>query len=132
MSKLTNDVSRVVIVNIEPDAPTRGPFLVSQRGTLPNDPLVRERGFLLTKRGDWVESAAALGKGPEMGAEVLFDQIEEVVEVFRNLPPDAVIRAVEVDREAGLAALDRIEAQGGLRLAVRDFMAHRESGQSGH
>lgn len=125
MASLSNDLSHFVIVNLEPENPGRGPFVVTQRGTDPSDPRLIDRGFALTKDGEWVEWAWTLGHEGESLGMIIFETIQEAIRVIESLEGKPKIKHMPGDPSQIRAALDQVEAQGGLQAAIRRILAHR-------
>lgn len=127
MSTLQNDFARFTIVNLEPDAPSRGPFLVAQNGSAPGDPRVRSKIHLLARDGTWVDMAVIFTNPAAMAGDLLFDTATEMVAVIEKLTGPAVVRPIEINAEEGLAEIERAEASGGLRAVIRTMIDARRS-----
>jgi hypothetical protein len=68
----------------------RGPYLVTQTGVSPRDPLPKTRMFVLRPDGCWVDFNAYACQGkPEVMDELVFPGIAEVMQTFSRLfgPP---------------------------------------------
>ena len=58
----------------------RGPYLVTQTGVSPNDPLAKERMFVLRPDGRWVDFNAYVCQGkPEAMDEIVFSTTTEIM-----------------------------------------------------
>lgn len=125
MSTLQNDFARFTIVNLEPDSPSRGPFIVAQNGSAPGDPRVRNKIHLLARDGTWVDFAVLFTEPAAMAADLLFDTVAEMIGVIEKLTGPAVVRPIVLDAEQSLAEIERIEASGGLRAAIRTMIEAR-------
>ena len=133
MSTVSNDFASFTIVNVDPDSPSRGPFIVSQLGTDPADTMVRQQVFLMTRSGDWVAWASVLAIPGAMADELLFDSVAEIVKVIDGLAGKAKIRKMDVDPKESLAKIEMVEAAGGLRVAIKFLLDKRkEAGRLGH
>lgn len=130
MSNLSNDFARFTIINLDPEAPSRGPFVVSQRGTDPDDPRLVEKAFLLSKEGWWVAWADSLASEEPLAEFLLFDDAPEMVAAIEGLEGKPVIRHLKVDTQVGLQRLAAIEAAGGLRAAVHQLLFQRDRHRS--
>ncbi len=87
----------------------RGPYLVTQTGVSPNDPLPKERMFVLRPDGRWVDFNAYACQGkPEAMDEIVFSTTAEVMTTFGKLFGRPQVLNLPVD-EAGLN--DWIERQ---------------------
>src|SRR5260370_23662232 len=80
----------------------RGPYLVTQTGVSPSDPLPKERMFVLRPDGRWVDFNAYACQGkPEAMDEIVFSTTTEVMEIFAKLFGRPQVLDLPVD-EAGL------------------------------
>lgn len=125
MSTLQNDFARFTIVNLEPDSPSRGPFIVAQNGSAPGDPRVRNKVHLLARDGTWVDMTVLFTDPLSAARDLLFDTVGEMLGVIEKLVGPAVVRPVVIDAEQSLAEIERIEASGGLRAAIRTMIDAR-------
>lgn len=125
MASVSNDLSRFVIVNVDPESPVRGPFVIAQRGSDPNDPRLIERGWALARDGAWVEWAQVIGDSGDAIEELIYDTTREVVEALDNLSGKARIRRLNRDPHVVLNELDQVEARGGIAAAIRRALAER-------
>jgi hypothetical protein len=125
MSSISNDFARFAIINLDPEAPSRGPFIVTQRATDPADPKVILKTWVLAKDRTWLDCALLFAVQGGLAEEVLFDTAAEMVAVIESLAGKAVIRPLAADPKAALARLAEIESSGGLRAAIRRYLAER-------
>lgn len=125
MATISNDFARFTIVNVDPQSPSRGPFIVSQRGTDPEDPTVVERTFLLTNQGDWVDWSLIFAIPGGLADEVLFASAQEMVRIIEGVTGKARVRRLNVDPRDSLAKIAEIEAAGGLRVAIKYLLDKR-------
>ncbi|MFM7180972.1 MAG: hypothetical protein ACKO2G_05855 [Verrucomicrobiales bacterium] len=133
MSTLQNDFARFTIVNLEPDSPSRGPFIVTQNGSVPGDPRVRNKIHLLARDGTWVDMAVLFTDPAGMAADLLFETVTEMLAVIEKLAGPAVVRPIKINPEQSLAEIERIEASGGLRAAIRTMIeARHQAGNKSH
>lgn len=126
MPALKNDFARFTIVNIDPDAPSRGPFIVTQNGTAPDDPKLESRIFVMAKDGSWLDMAALFGIPGEMVDALLFDTAQDVVASIEALTSKVVIRKLDINPQECLAHMAMLESSGGLRAAIRHLLDKRE------
>jgi hypothetical protein len=110
MRTITNNYRDAHILNLG-SSTERGPYLVTQTGVAPSDPLPKERMFVLRPDGRWVDFNAYACQGkPEAMDEIVFSTTAEVMETFAKLFGRPQVLDLSVD-EAGLKAW--IERQKG-------------------
>jgi hypothetical protein len=108
MQTITNNYRDAHILNLGSGG-ERGPYLVTQTGVSPNDPLPKERMFVLRPDGRWVDFNAYACQGkPEAMDEIVFFTTAEVMTTFGKLFGRPQVLNLPVD-EAGLN--DWIERQ---------------------
>ena len=108
MHTITNNYRDAQILNLGSGG-ERGPYLVTQTGVSPNDPLPKERMFVLRPDGRWVDFNAYACQGkPEAMDEIVFSTTAEVMTTFGKLFGRPQVLNLPVD-EAGLN--DWIERQ---------------------
>ena len=108
MHTITNNYRDAHILNLGSGG-ERGPYLVTQTGVSPNDPLPKERMFVLRPDGRWVDFNAYACQGkPEAMDEIVFSTTAEVMTTFGKLFGRPQVLNLPVD-EAGLN--DWIERQ---------------------
>jgi len=108
MHTITNNYRDAHILNLGSGG-ERGPYLVTQTGVSPNDPLPKERMFVLRPDGCWVDFNAYACQGkPEAMDEIVFSTTAEVMTTFGKLFGRPQVLNLPVD-EAGLN--DWIERQ---------------------
>ena len=108
MHTITNDYRDAHILNLGSGG-ERGPYLITQTGVSPNDPLPKERMFVLRPDGRWVDFNAYACQGkPEAMDEIVFSTTAEVMTTFGKLFGRPQVLNLPVD-EAGLN--DWIERQ---------------------
>ena len=130
MSALQNDFARFTIVNLEPDSPSRGPFIVAQNGSAPGDPRVQNKIHLLARDGTWIDMAVLFTNPVSVADDLLFDTVAEMVGVIEGLNGPAVVRPIAISAEEGLAGIERVEASGGLRAAIRTMIEARQKARN--
>ena len=108
MHTITNNYRDAHILNLGSGG-ERGPYLVTQTGVSPRDPLPKERMFVLRPDGRWVDFNAYACQGkPEAMDEIVFSTTAEVMTTFGKLFGRPQVLNLPVD-EAGLN--DWIERQ---------------------
>ncbi len=108
MHTISNNYRDAHILNLGSGG-ERGPYLVTQTGVSPNDPLPKERMFVLRPDGRWVDFNAYACQGkPEAMDEIVFSTTAEVMTTFGKLFGRPQVLNLPVD-EAGLN--DWIERQ---------------------
>ena len=85
MRTITNDYRDAQILNLGSGG-ERGPYLVTQTGVAPRDPLPKTRMFVLRPDGFWVDFNAYASQGkPEAMDEIVFSTTTKVMETFGKL-----------------------------------------------
>ena len=108
MHTISNNYRDAHILNLGSSG-ERGPYLVTQTGVSPKDPLPKERMFVLRPDGRWVDFNAYACQGkPEAMDEIVFSTTAEVMTTFGKLFGRPQVLNLPVD-EAGLN--DWIERQ---------------------
>jgi hypothetical protein len=103
MRTITNDYKDSQILNLG-SADERGPYLVTQTGVAPSDPLPKTRTFVLRPDGHWVDFNAYASQGkPEAMDDIVFSSIPKVMETFGTLFGRPRVLDLPID-EKGLQA----------------------------
>ncbi len=85
MGTITNDYKDAQILNLGSEV-ERGPYLVTQTGIAPSDPLLKTRMFVLRPDGHWVDFNAYASQGkPEAIDEIVFPSMTKIMETFGKL-----------------------------------------------
>jgi hypothetical protein len=85
MRTITNDYKDAQILNLGSEG-ERGPYLVTQTGVAPSDPLLKTWMFVLRPDGQWVNFNAYACQGkPEAMDEIVFRSMTKVLEAFGKL-----------------------------------------------
>jgi len=101
MHKITNEYKDAQILNLGSEG-ERGPYVVTQTGVAPSDPLLKTRMFVLRPDGQWVDFNAYASQGkPEAMDEIVFPSVTRVMETFGKLFGRPRVLDLPVD-EAGL------------------------------
>ena len=100
MGTITNHYRDSHVLNLGSGS-ERGPYLVTQTGVSPNDPLPKERMFVLRPDGRWVDFNAYACQGkPEAMDEIAFSTTAEVMEIFAKLLGRLRVLDLPVDEAA--------------------------------
>lgn len=101
MGTITNDYKDAQILNLGSEG-ERGPYLVTQTGIAPSDPLLKTRMFVLRPDGHWVDFNAYASQGkPEAIDEIVFPSMRKIMETFGKLFGRPRVLDLPID-EAGL------------------------------
>jgi hypothetical protein len=120
MHTITNNYRDAHILNLG-SAGDRGPYLVTQTGVSPTDPLPKERMFVLRPDGRWVDFNAYASQGkPEAIDEIVFTSTTQIMETFGKLFGRPQVHDLPVD-EAGLKAWIERQKTGDPLQAARDW-----------
>ena len=118
MRTITNDYHDAQILNLGAGS-ERGPYLVTQTGVAPRDPLPKTRMFVLRPDGFWVDFNAYASQGkPEAVDEIVFSTTTEVMKTFGKLFGRPQVLDLPVD-EAGLKAWLERQQDGNTLEAAR-------------
>jgi hypothetical protein len=103
MRTLTNDYRDAHVLNLGSSG-EGGPYLVTQTGVAPSDPLPKTRMFVLRPDGCWVDFNAYACQGkPEAIDEIVFPTMTKVMETFGKLFGRPRVLDLQID-EVGLKA----------------------------
>jgi hypothetical protein len=120
MHTITNNYRDAHILNLGSGG-ERGPYLVTQTGVSPTDPLPKERMFVLRPDGHWVDFNAYASQGkPEAIDEIVFTSTRQIMETFGKLFGRPQVHDLPVD-EAGLKAWIERQKTGDPLQAARDW-----------
>jgi len=85
MRTITNDYKDAQILNLGSEG-EHGPYLVTQTGIAPSDPLPKTCMFVLRPDGNWVNFNAYACRGkPEAIDEIVFSSMAKIMETFGML-----------------------------------------------
>ena len=120
MHTITNNYRDAHILNLGSGS-DRGPYLVTQTGVSPTDPLPKERMFVLRPDGRWVDFNAYASQGkPEAIDEIVFTSTTQIMETFGKLFGRPHVHNLPVD-EAGLRTWIERQKTGDPLQAARDW-----------
>ena len=116
MRTITNDYKDAQILNLGSEG-EHGPYLVTQTGAAPNDPLPKTCMFVLRPDGNWVNFNAYACQGkPEAMDEIVFSSMAKIMETFGTLFGRPRVLDLPID-EAGLKAWIERHSSDPLRAA---------------
>src|SRR6201984_3804930 len=99
MHTITNIYRDAHILNLGSGV-ERGPYLVTQTGVSPKDPVPKTRMFGLRPDGNWVDFNAYASQGtPEAMDEIVFSTTTQIMETFGKLFGSPRVLALPVDEE---------------------------------
>jgi hypothetical protein len=126
MRTITNNYRDTHVLNLGSGG-ERGPYLVTQTGAAPTDPLAKERMFVLRPDGHWVDFNAYACQGkPEVIDEIVFSTTTEVMEAFARLLGQPRVLELPID-EAGLKAwIERQKSGNPLEAAHEWAVGYQE------
>ena len=104
MRTITNDYKDAQILNLASQG-ERGPYLITQTGIAPSDPLLKTRMFVLRPDGYWVDFNAYASQGkPEAMDEIVFPSMTKIME---TVDPVGKLQLIQrrIDLEAELERL---------------------------
>jgi hypothetical protein len=120
MRTITNNYRDAQILNLGSGG-EGGPYLVTQTGVAPSDPMPKTRMFVLRPDGYWVDFNAYACQGkPEAIDELVFPNVTKVMEVFGKLFGRPRVKDLPMD-EAGLKAWIERQKSGDPLQAARDW-----------
>ena len=103
MRMITNDYKNAQILNLGSEG-EHGPYLVTQTGVSPSDPLPKTCMFVLRPDGNWVNFNAYACQGkPEAMDEIVFSSMAKIMETFGTLFGRPRVLDLPIDK-AGLNA----------------------------
>lgn len=123
MASLKNDPSHFTILNLDPDHPGGGPFVVMQMASDPEDPSFRERCFLLSKEGTWLRLIDFLGDDKGLLGRFLFSDFGEIGDFLSSVSGPPLMEEIATSREKSQQKLVEIASVGGLRSYLRELLA---------
>jgi hypothetical protein len=111
MRTITNNYRDAQILNLGSGS-ERGPYLVTQTGVSPRDPIPKTRMFVLRPDGRWVDfNAYACQVKPEAIDEIVFSNTAQIMETFGKLFGQPQVLDLPID-EAGLKAWLELQKDG--------------------
>ena len=134
MRTITNDYRDAQILNLG-SAGERGPYLVTQTGVAPSDPMPKTRMFVLRPDGCWVDFNAYASQGkPEAMDELVFSSTTKVIEIFGKLFGRPRVLDLPIDEEGLKTWIERQEHGDPLeaaRIWAKQYKTRHRKGRSG-
>ena len=134
MRTITNDYRDAQILNLG-SAGERGPYLVTQTGVAPSDPMPKTRMFVLRPDGCWVDFNAYASQGkPEVMDELVFSSTTKVIEIFGKLFGRPRVLDLPIDEEGLKTWIERQEHGDPLeaaRIWAKQYKTRHRKGRSG-
>jgi hypothetical protein len=126
MGTITNNYRDTHVLNLGAGG-ERGPYLVTQTGVAPTDPLPKERMFVLRPDGRWVDFNAYVCQGkPEAMDEIVFSTTTQVMEMFGKLFGPPRVLDLPVNEEGLKAWVERQKDGNPLEAAYAWAVGYRE------
>src|SRR2546429_2999177 len=123
MHTITNNYRDAHILNLGSGG-ERGPYLITQTGVSPNDPLPKERMFVLRPDGRWVDFNAYACQGkPEAMDEIVFPSIFKLMATLGKLMGRPQVVDLPID-EDGLKAWIGRQKSGDPLEAAHAWVSH--------
>ena len=109
MRTITNDYRDAQILNLGSGG-ERGPYLVTQTGVAPSDPMPKTRMFVLRPDGRWVDFNAYACQGkPEAIDEIVFSTTAQIMEAFGKLFGQPRVLDLPINEDGLKAWIERQE-----------------------
>jgi len=126
MRTITNNYRDAQILNLGSDG-ERGPYLVTQTGVSPRDPMPKTRMFVLRPDGSWVDFNAYASQGkPEAMDEIVFSTTTQIMETFGKLFGAPRVLDLPVNEEGLKAWIERHEHSDPLQAARAWAIGYQE------
>jgi hypothetical protein len=117
MHIITNNYRDAHILNLG-SAGQSGPYLVTQTGVSPRDPMPKIRMFVLRPDGNWVDFNAYASQGkPEAMDEIVFKTTTQITQTFGKLFGAPRVLDLPVNEEGLKAWIERQEHSDPLQAA---------------
>ena len=134
MRTITNDYRDAQILNLG-SAGERGPYLETQTGVAPSDPMPKTRMFVLRPDGCWVDFNACASQGkPEAMDELVFSSTTKVIEIFGKLFGRPRVLDLPIDEEGLKTWIERQEHGDPLeaaRIWAKQYKTRHRKDRSG-
>ena len=126
MRTITNDYRDAQILNLGSGV-EKGPYLVTQTGVAPSDPIPKTRMFVLRPDGCWVDFNAYACQGkPEAMDELVFPSTTKVMEIFGKLFGRPRVIDLPIDEKGLKAWIERQEHGDPLEAARSLAVGYQE------
>jgi len=133
MRTITNDYKDAQILNLGPGG-ERGPYLCTQTGVSPSDPLLKTRMFVLRPDGHWVDFNVYACQGkPEAIDEIVFPSMTKIMETFGKLFGRPRVLELPIDEKGLEAWIERHSANPlqAARAWVEQYKVRHRKDRSG-
>ena len=133
MRTLTNDYRDAHVLNLGSSG-EGGPYLVTQTGVAPSDPLPKTRMFVLRPDGCWVDfNAYACQEKPEAIDEIVFPSMTKIMETFGKLFGRPRVLELPIDEKGLEAWIERHSADPlqAARAWVEQYHVRQRKDRSG-
>ena len=132
MHTITNNYRDAQILNLG-SGEERGPYLVTQTGVSPRDPLPKTRMFVLRPDGNWVDFNAYTSQGkPAALDEIVFSTTAQIMETFGKLFGAPRVVDLPIDEEGLKAWIERQEHSDPLEAARAWAVGFKERSRKKH
>lgn len=126
MPTITNNYRDAHILNLGSGG-ERGPYLVTQTGVSPKDPIPKARMFVLRPDGNWVDFNVYASQGkPEAMDEIVFSTTTQIMETFGKLFGPPRVLDLPVNEEGLKAWLERHKDGNALEAASAWAIGYQE------
>jgi hypothetical protein len=126
MHTITNNYRDAHILNLGSGGQS-GPYLVTQTGVSPRDPMPKTRMFVLRPDGNWVDfNAYASQEKPESMDEVVFTSTPQIMETFGKLFGTPRVLDLPISEEGLKAWIERQEHSDPLEAARAWAVGYQE------
>src|SRR4029450_4515265 len=126
MHTITNNYRDAHILNLGSGGQS-GPYLVTQTGVSPRDPMPKKRMFVLRPDGKWAHFNAYASQGkPEAMDEIVFTSTPQIMETFGKLFGAPRVLDLPVNEEGLKAWIERQEHGDPLEAARGGAVGNRE------
>lgn len=121
---LSNNYDDCEVLNLEPDDPRRGPFVVTQNAVDADDPQQRENMYLLRRDGAWIEYATHALTPEGERVPIAFDGLVEIIRLMESLPSrPKIVREAQLDQVRLVQFFKEVNAEGGMLAHIRGNVA---------
>jgi hypothetical protein len=121
---LSNNYLDCEILNLDPDNPRHGPFVVTQSAVDANDPRQIQNLYLLRRDGVWIEYATHELTPESKRIPVTFDGLGEITKLMSGLMGNPqIVREEDLDQAMLSQFLQQVNAAGGMLAHIRSRVA---------
>jgi hypothetical protein len=123
MRTITNDYRDAQILNLGSTG-EHGPYLVTQTGVSPKDPIPKTRMFVLRPDGSWVDFNVYASQGkPEAMDEIVFSTTTQIMQTFGKLFGQPRVLDLPINEEGLKAWIEgqRVQDPSSKRSQIRSL-----------